>query len=130
MCSGAQLSRFSRHCFGLSPVPWQFRSSSPILQSSWPSQSHFSEMQRLLRHWNWSSAQRSSQPRYNQTQLKHRISDNSYVKTSLQNKNTLSRYHSATETAVRFQRRLRLSGNQRIFLFSCNNPGNRHGGDT
>lgn len=34
--------------FFFSPVPWQFLSSSPILQSSWPSQSHFSEMQRLL----------------------------------------------------------------------------------
>ena len=47
---------------GFAPVPWQFLSSSPILQSSWPSQSHFSEMQRLLWHRNWSSAQRSSQP--------------------------------------------------------------------
>lgn len=82
MCSEAWLSWFSWHCFGLSPVPWQFLSSSPILQSSWPSQSHFSEMQRLLWHWNWSSAQRSSQPCYNQTQLKHHINinDNNFVK--------------------------------------------------
>lgn len=45
-----------------SPVSWQFFSSSPILQSSWPSHSHLREMQRLLWHWNWSSSQRSSQP--------------------------------------------------------------------
>lgn len=48
------------------PVSWQFLSSSPILQSSWPSHSHLSEMHRLLWHWNWSSAQRSSQPLCNQ----------------------------------------------------------------
>lgn len=31
-----------------SPVSWQFFSSSPILQSSWPSHIHFIEMHRLL----------------------------------------------------------------------------------
>lgn len=79
---------------GLSPVPWQFLSSSPILQSSWPSQSHFCEMQRLLRHWNWSSAQRSSQPLYNQMQIKHRININdcSDVKRKLHNRKVLPLY--------------------------------------
>lgn len=81
----------------LSPVPWQFRSSSPILQSSWPSQSHFSEMQRLLWHWNWSSAQRSSQPLCKQTQLKHtiNINDQSYAKINWNIRNSL--YHISTE---------------------------------
>lgn len=88
-CLGAPAIWASWDYISVSPVPWQFLSSSPILQSSWPSQSHFSEMQRLLWHWNWSSAQRSSQPLCKQTQLKHtiNINDQSYVKIKLNNRN-------------------------------------------
>lgn len=45
-----------------SPVSWQVFSSSPILQSSCPSHSHFIEMHRLLWQRNWSSEQCASQP--------------------------------------------------------------------
>lgn len=45
----------------------QLASSSPVLQSSCPSQSHLTEIQRWFRHWNWSSEQWLSQPLWNHT---------------------------------------------------------------
>lgn len=58
--SGAEMIHLSFKVIKL-PVPRQFLSSSPVLQSSWPSHNHLREMQRLLWHWNWSSSQCVSQ---------------------------------------------------------------------
>lgn len=114
-------SGFPGISFDLSPVPWQFLSSSPILQSSWPSQSHLREMQRWLWHWNWSSAQRSSQPLCTQTQLKHNINRDDYGNIN---------HRKVFAFISHFHWNNWYSPLPFLKLFSRTDPGIWHGGDT